>query len=64
MNISTHTIGDVTVMIDSNNDRYVTIDEKTKRFGLYAMAAVDKHFAKHGDAEAAYKHVFDVVVSE
>lgn len=59
MNIITHNFGKVKVMIDSNNDRYVTIDRTTKRFGLYAMAEVDKLFDIHNSAEKAYTEVFE-----
>lgn len=64
MNITTTKFGNVLVMIDSSDSRYVTIDGKTKRFGLYAMAEVDKEYNVHYNAEQAYTTVFNKLPEE
>lgn len=64
MNITTTKFGNVLVMIDSANNRYVVINGKTKRFGLYAMAEVDKEFSIHNSAEQAYTNVFNKLPEE
>ena len=58
MNIITYNFGDVRVVIDSKNERYVTWEDKEVRFSQYAMAEVNKLYFNGSTVEQAYKTVF------